>query len=571
MFTFWDSVDVLDPLPPPDLSSAAIAGLSADPIASSSIVLHNLSASLPCDGQLSDELSIVIFGASVSAGCGAEAPSHRCHPRWSWPRRLHELLRSVNLNASVHVFAKSAIDPTFFVPCMRQRFRLSKSSIVLLEFESVAMASPNSMTSLQELIVRVRHEVPRATIANVGWPTRIGVRSRMDALYVETAQRLGTDVIMASTAIEEVCRGQNVTRHHLYADEVHPSAAGHMLLAELVLHYVRHVRPIPPSKHLPRHCKHYPQHAMLHARASLPPPPPRLPPPLQAPTRQVQATFDPMCFPTADLLPLPRPMLPAGWQLRDEARAGTGVKKLGYVSTREGTALEFGPLAPGLRCALLDVHLGYLQSWTSDMGAFTIRCRGGCRCLNIPGTWSSRAYPFPTVQTASWAPFWTSVTDHSKHRVNEFQNASVTLFTRFLAFIDPKSHDDHGKCFLSVLHHATDDGRSQPRHAGLGSSSRIRIDSLGVELASCAHHCNLARRSGYSGRSAASLAQSQCTRLQPGYHGPPCLRVPGDATNLNRTGSSIRVGPATKGLPRSRLDAWASCNPHNGGVGGRED
>ena len=108
MFSFWG-----EPL------NDALTTTTDDekyPLSSASIRLnHNAKqAHQRCAARaLAAALPIVVFGASVSAGCGAEASSHRCHPRFSWARRLHALLHDGGtMNASVQLYAKGAVDPS---------------------------------------------------------------------------------------------------------------------------------------------------------------------------------------------------------------------------------------------------------------------------------------------------------------------------------------------------------------------------------------------------------------------------------------------------------------------------
>ena len=53
--------------------------------------------------------------------------------------------------------------------------------------------------------------------------------------------------------------------------------------------------------------------------------------------------------------------------------------------------------------------------------------------------------------------------------------------------------------------------------------SHVRIDSLGVELASCEQHCHLGGRGSGSARVLALRARTECARALPGYHTPACL------------------------------------------------
>jgi hypothetical protein len=259
-----------------------------------------------------------------------------------------------------------------------------------------------------------------------------------------------------------------------------------------------------------------------------------------------------------------------------------------------------------VRCGLLDVHVGYLFSWHAEMGAFTIRCTGGCTCVEIPGTWSRRAYPFPTVQAASWSPAVQSLTINGQgKRTDELRNASLTLFTRFLLFVDPELGTQHGACHLAIDHHApaltetvvphvrplrqsesaamacdntesadwctyriglcneeyvTERCRATCNNCSAGASrhrahhthqlytkvplgkaagaSHVRIDALGVELASCTEVCYLGTNGGWSARRMALRARTECAQPHAGYFAPPSLRQHANSTPRITSGSA---------------------------------
>ena len=58
------------------------------------------------------EIKVVLLGGSVTAGCGAMAPSQRCQIAGSWGHRLFELLRLrlPGCEIEVNVWGKNAVD-----------------------------------------------------------------------------------------------------------------------------------------------------------------------------------------------------------------------------------------------------------------------------------------------------------------------------------------------------------------------------------------------------------------------------------------------------------------------------
>jgi hypothetical protein len=122
--------------------------------------------------------------------------------------------------------------------------------------------------------------------------------------------------------------------------------------------------------------------------------------------------------------------------LRDEG-SDKGVRKLGLVSTREGSRLSLGPLLTSVRCGVFLVSLGYLQSWRPNQGALHVACVGGCSCHKMPGMISTE---FPDVRTS-----YKRSLDGYKRDTHEMAGMSVTTFTRFVL------HKSNGTaCTLNV-------------------------------------------------------------------------------------------------------------------------
>lgn len=351
-FRFFDTASLLEP--PPAVSHPISIPLNFTSFDASEQLRQRCAvralAHATASSSSKPEVPIVVFGASVSAGCGAEEVPHRCAPRWSWARRAAELFQNGGLNASVHVWAKGAVDPSFFVPCLRSRFgmdKLSRGGIVLLEFEPIysALSPSDPPSGLLELVARVRADAPLALVALVGWPDIRTAKnykrlspSRLthgDLVYTAAARDLKVDVLLASPALPTEAVGS------FYADAVHPSPNGHALLATLVHQYVlRLLEHRPSTGTAAATTSSTGADGMRCEDGRAPgsaPPPPSTDANSATDANSSAAPFAPSCFPTADTIPIAGGVsgLANGWALRDEARAGTGHVKLGLVSRVE--------------------------------------------------------------------------------------------------------------------------------------------------------------------------------------------------------------------------------------------
>ena len=176
---------------------------------------------------------------------------------------------------------------------------------------------------------------------------------------------------------------------------------------------------------------------------------------------------DEVCYPRADLVP--RSALPKGWILRDESTVRS-VTKLGFVSeTPGGDPLVLGPiqLPPGAAsaaCLGVILSLGFLMSWRPEQGALMVTCEG-CPCTRIKGMYAPHMFPFPFIETSTYAQ---SHANDLHHR-----NVSVTYVTTFWA---QWSHST--PCFVKVAHE-----RSKWSHSRAQERSKVRIDSLYVRRA----------------------------------------------------------------------------------------
>ena len=89
-------------------------------------------------------------------------------------------------------------------------------------------------------------------------------------------------------------------------------------------------------------------------------------------------------------------------------------------------------------------------------------------------------------------------------------NASLTVSTRFIL------HKGESECLLNLTH--------VPRINARNATSRVRIDTLGIELASCLMNCHLSkypwtRKFATKGRMCATGQD----KGKPGYIAPACF------------------------------------------------
>ena len=473
-----------------------------------------------CFVRAQPTLHVTILGASVSAGCGAEMPSIRCRQRWSWARHFRDRLSAMLANAGhstdikVRVWAKNAIDATYFAQCTESRFKLSAATgIVLIELEGAYQAlGANGLRAVRALLSRIQRGAPHAVLGFVAWPsTASDPRSLETALRNATGTRGETfDTVFATPLLHAAnAHASHPTRYYptasYYADHIHPNLAGHALLGNAAAYMVgRGIleaaagcarQSLAGRRRSPSWIA---AHRLVESQA------------LAAPPRAAAQVVE-LCINSADELPVVPPL--EGWALRDEGGA-KGVRKLGYASGRVGASLRIGPLLPSIQCGLFDVSLSYLQSWRQESGAFRITCEG-CTCNRIPGGWSDafHTYPFPLVQT--WSYGIASGRSNRNAYEREFAsiaNASLTVSTRFAL------HKDAPDCYLNVTH---------VRRAGASVSapSRVRIDALGIELASCQMACHLSRYPNLKAfaRKARLTCAKGVDRGLPGHVSPACF------------------------------------------------
>ena len=240
----------------------------------------------------------------------------------------------------------------------------------------------------------------------------------------------------------------------LYADNVHPNAAGHAFLAEAVA-----------------------RHIVLRLQQSWG---------ARLPTASAASTLPDVnekeeCYPTARLLPVA-----AGecWHLVDEGNA-KGVQKLGYISARVGDWLRLGPVPLGV-CGVASANVGYLRSWRPDQGALVLSCASGCKCklAGCPFYNDPRCH---TVQTSS-------IREHVRKSDAKCLRMTSKVSPLGLAPPTPDCNDDHADatvtvparlaitnkaangsepCFVQIMH------GTWPHNHPL-NASRVRVDYLSI-------------------------------------------------------------------------------------------
>ena len=439
-----------------------------------------------CAVRAQKTIHVTVMGASVTVGCGAEHPSIRCHTRWSWSRHLRDRLSAMlghaghPANVQVHVYGKNAVESTFFSQCTKTRFQLSaNTSVVLVELEAAYQAGgAHAIQSLRTLLSRVRRGAPHAALGFIAWPSMYGSAAALENALKNASGMHGElyDVALATPLLQASTSGAK----YYYSDAVHPNLAGHTLLgtaaAYMISKGILDMRCDAAGHSSTQHRAHAHAAAEMSTSAAVANSTADQHPGSSA----LNNAFYEQCMGSADELPVVQPL--DGWVLHDEGLK-KGVRKLGYVSNRVGAKLSIGPLLPDIRCGFFDVSLGYLQSWRPEMGSLRISC-SGCKCAGIPGEWSKGAFPYPTVQTWSYATAPTVVSERNKQFQKDFAptaNASLTVSTRFAIF------KKEGPCYVNVTH---EKGRRAPP---ANRTSRVRVDSIGIELASCMMSCHFSK------------------------------------------------------------------------------
>ena len=465
--------------------------------------------------SLQGPLHIVVLGTSTTAGCGAsDEPgllnqTYRkvCSVQASWARRLHTELEHSGIPASVDIWYKNAVTPSFYAHCTSRRVPRN-TSVVLLE---LATNIHGTTDALENLLAAVRREAPQALIAFVVWPSaemakaevaarlnssKVGqeeqqccprassVRSEAMRQIIAAAESGGADIVRVG-ALMAMARSRGWPQSNFYAaggvDTVHPNAYGHMLTAWAAAKYVeRHV------------CQ-----AVAQRR-------PRTNDGLASSSAGWER-----CYEHANDMPMQQPPS-AQWRLLDRGTV-PGVPKLGLASSTRGASLVIGPLpspplVPGQLCERFHVCLSYaLRAYKASAddvpnGRFGLVCRG-CNCTSVLDKYSYGLNPFPEVDTS---------TQRNSNKAYRNANLSVYESTCFHAL-----SRQHSQCAVEVRNLGLPSTGSGVASDGLVELSALTIsrgEPLTVSALAHVHFKGHAYYKMKSGRQAAEVAAAwlQC-------------------------------------------------------------
>ena len=474
----WGSPVTLSPLGPVDLADSAPPKIFKRAIIAAPSRPH---CNALARGDAGRTIEISVLGASVTAGCGAASPRHVCWPQGSHSHHLYERLTrrlaaaKSAASVSVNMWGKNAVGLDYFSICPG-RFQLSaNTTVVLIEGEPAMafhLARGNQAhlrvyaSSLVGLTQGLRRVAPNAVFGFLGWSMLTKNVSRLFRDEISFAKYVheydpSIEFAFASSLLTDLEQHRSWSNtsaadffRSLYADGAHPNREGHALLGELGARLVFDALLRDADR---QQCQA--PHSERGDTGTMQPP--------DDPRRGGSREW---CYLSADDIPVVQPLEP-GIDLKDEG-GDKEIKKLGFVSHSPGSTLSVGPIAPSAQCGLFEVSLGYLQSWRPHQGSFRLKCVG-CECTKMPGMFARGANPFPVVNTLTS----TDAKAGNGHRTHELVNASLTMFTKFMLFKSAET------CFLNVTHLPMTERKT-----------RIRIDAIGIELASCASTCALTAR-----------------------------------------------------------------------------
>ena len=133
----------------------------------------------PVERRSRGPLLVAVLGTSTTAGCGSSefvgstSSVLYCDVSRSWARRLQMCLqpsisRLLGTSASIHVWAKNAVDVSFFGGCASSRLPGPETDLILLDTTSAWEHS-----DLGWLFRRLLRAAPHAAIVCVAWPHRL--------------------------------------------------------------------------------------------------------------------------------------------------------------------------------------------------------------------------------------------------------------------------------------------------------------------------------------------------------------------------------------------------------------
>lgn len=424
------------------------------------------------------QLRMTILGCSTTVGCGSADPSPRCDPARGWPRLFHDamgaslpqLLPGWTYSTQTRVYAKNAVDPTFFAQCTAS-FVDPSSDIVLVEFFSnmFGVFKQGNYTGLDATIEAIREAAPTAVVVFVVWLKELSsnTAARCRSLIEVIAKRQGADMVDVPRLMLQASHAGQAKPAKWYArdgQDHHPNGAGHWLLANSAMRYIAArleragdaAQPVSLGPSEDHRRNDDPQYMYC------------------ANCRETGVVKRQVCYNLASEMPVQMP-LQGSWTLQDEGSA-KGVKKLGYASSRIGDTLELslGKLCPG---GSASARVGYLLSSRMGQGALQLDCIG-CRCVALQGILATVS-PFPTVQTdvllldSRYFPIPGQLTNET--------SLSVTAVTTFNVVPDSTL----AMCTLQVTHVRS----SAPRSANT-RNSRVRLDSLSL-LTKCPRNASV--------------------------------------------------------------------------------
>ena len=305
---------------------------------------------------------MLVIGGSVTGGGGVWA-----NLSLAWPAILASRLRGGR--GAVRSTFKNAVDPSFFLHCPDRFFDGVNADAVLLDF-GPNLFSPESSKSLARLACEARRRTGAVFVGMTAWPRRNYVKQ--DLASVESAAEESGSVPIRIDATRSLARLGG-----LYADAVHPNAAGHKLLADACFAALEalEARSVPWGD----------SNATADSKCS------------SLGNRPVK---EEVCFSNATKLPV---ISSKGFRLLDQGK--NNVRKFGWVSSAKPSSHEDRFLTikadNPYRVRGYVAHLGFLA--TPHSGSFRVLCATGCTCSPIRNYHQGSIYPFPEIKTSDFS------------------------------------------------------------------------------------------------------------------------------------------------------------------------
>jgi hypothetical protein len=359
-------------------------------------------------------VTVAALGGSVTSGLpfGTFTGEDHANAHWLYHRKLArwtaEQWPATNAGAlnSSHNCGLPAVGPAFSTLCLGSLLPPSPD-LVVLEY-AINLASPSDAEWFELLARRLRVAYPRAALLALNSirlrepPSMVGTAGAGGDKKCISEQHIcetyghelrGDRPTDAESAIERVCRHYSiplVSLRRAIGDELggppfvpsnflkdcaHPNPQGHSWLAQLLVHALRRAAAPPigssawPSGETDRRCE-----ALMRPRHSSMLPPPLL---LRGGAHgSGRAANSSTCLHGTALAAAVLP--PHGSSPRPTFTMEAG-RKPGLRAHKVGSVLR---LRVRLGAGVLSTwtHLGYLQSWRSDMGNALVSCEPPCEC-----------------------------------------------------------------------------------------------------------------------------------------------------------------------------------------------